>query len=143
MKGFRHDIDGEELVINDYEIDEDEVHLITTQGRASFLIKDWQQEIAKFIPLEGANGKMSTLPATPQIFPENCFSDLTHALMESIQKVQSDPEYAKQATVINNSAKQIIAIGMLQVNAARVSIEERRLLIEKSNNSPKSLSPGK
>jgi Leucine-rich repeat (LRR) protein len=101
-----------ELGNNEYEVN-------FSSGR--ILKVDEDEILNDFIPVVNAelsHQQKTMIESTAATF--NQMDKLTDILINTIEKVQSDPSYVSQATAINNSVKQVVEINKTKIEAMKL-----------------------
>lgn len=109
---------GKEVHIVNMENKEDDLYLVEFSSGETKNISE-EELVKDFMPITTSSGKSLAIVNGLQI-ENSSLQDLTTILMDSIKKVQGDPEYVKQASSINDSAKQIIEIKKTQLEMVKL-----------------------
>jgi hypothetical protein len=106
---------AQQATVLQHRVEEDIVTIVTDQGFVEFPIEDIGKELRSFLPMEGT-GVQTGLT----VFQDGVFGDLKNTLMANIEILKKDKEFIQQAAAINDSAKNIIEIGKLHVQAMKL-----------------------
>lgn len=96
------------ITLDDYEVDEDGVHVVASGKKLFLPTGELDNFIKKCLPVENAVEVFSSQEI-------NIMSTLQQTLLANIEKLKTDPGYVKQATAINNQINTIINMTALQL----------------------------
>lgn len=117
MHGITYMRDGQHVKVLQHRIEDDVVTIVTDQGFVEFNLVDTKRELRRFLEVEGGDQETETAVA---VFQNGMFGDLKNILMENIKNIKSDKDFIAQASAINESAKNLVEIGKLQIQAMRL-----------------------
>ncbi len=120
-KKYKHD-GGAEFIFYTYKIEKDKVTIVTDSEWLSFSLYDLDVFMEKYeeIPYDSTvNGvvvtKGQSLPSLKAINTDS-LNKLKTILMENIEKVQVDRDYANQAKIVCNSVQGIVNLAKLELD---------------------------
>ncbi len=96
------------------------ITIATNKNWIEFPKDKFEKAIKDFLPVSDENKEnaLQILPAKNELI------NLKKVIIDNITKIQSDPDYIKQANVINNSVNTLINMVKLQVNIIKSINEE-------------------
>jgi len=110
MKGKTFMFNAKNIKILNYKLDADNVIIATDKELFVWDYVTAETKLSTFLPVEDE-------PSTAIIpFNNSEIRDITSILMDSINKIQQDPNYIKQAMAINSTANTLI-------NACKMSLQ--------------------
>lgn len=95
-----------------YRISENSVILVTDKEWYEIPITKINKELSSFLPVATSN---SHKDVSIVLFSGNGQSSLRDVVMDNITKLQSDPNYIKQAEAINKQVKTMIEMSKLKI----------------------------
>jgi len=113
MEGCSFLFKTRELKVVNYKLDADKVILATDKEVFVWDYVSAETNLSSFLPIE----EPESTAVVP--FSNGEIKDITTILMDSINKIQQDPAYIKQAMAINSTANTII-------NTAKMALQLKR-----------------
>ncbi len=109
------------ITIKGYDIDRGrmKIHTNEKEDHFDYTLEDVPDFLSKFKPLRKVTAVQTSDKDALLIIAANA-ERLKAILVDSIEKVTKDPNYVKQATVINNNVNTIVNITKTQLDIAKV-----------------------